>query len=58
MRNVLLMVVSLTVWGAPMADNTDQALADELQAFLNVYAEAYNRQDYETLLTMWDKDGP
>ena len=45
MRNMLLMVISLIVWGTPMAENADQALADELQAFLNVYAEAYNRQD-------------
>lgn len=32
----------------------DAALSAEIQAFLDAYAEAYNRQDYETLLGLWD----
>ena len=34
----------------------DEALSAEIQDFLNEYAEVYNRQDYDTLLTMWDRD--
>lgn len=34
----------------------DQALSAEIQAFLDDYAKVYNRQDYDTLLSMWDRD--
>ena len=34
----------------------DPALSAELQAWLNRYADAYNRQDYAALLNMWDAD--
>lgn len=34
----------------------DQALSAEIQAFLDEYAAVYNRQDYDTLLSMWDRD--
>jgi ketosteroid isomerase-like protein len=30
----------------------------EITAFLERYAEAYNREDYTTLLGMWDQDDP
>ena len=33
-------------------------LDQELTAFLARYAEAYNREDYVTLLEMWDQDDP
>jgi ketosteroid isomerase-like protein len=36
----------------------DEELSAEIQAFLDQYAAAYNRQDYETLLSMWDRDYP
>jgi len=42
----------------PMPQNYDTELSAELQSFLDTYAEAYNRQDYATLLTMWDQDYP
>ena len=34
----------------------DKELSAEIQAFLDEYAQAYNRQDYDTLLGMWDRD--
>jgi ketosteroid isomerase-like protein len=34
----------------------DESLSGEIQAFLDDYAKAYNRQDYATLLGMWDRD--
>jgi len=33
-------------------------LDGEITAFLARYADAYNREDYETLLGMWDQDDP
>ncbi len=36
----------------------NEALNAELTAFLVRYAEAYNREDYTTLLGMWDQDDP
>ena len=33
-------------------------LDQELTAFLARYADAYNREDYVTLLKMWDQDDP
>lgn len=41
----------------PAAD-FDKGLSAEIQAFLNAYAEAYNRQDYASLLEMWDQAYP
>jgi len=34
----------------------DDALSAELQLFLDAYATAYNRQDYDALLGMWDAE--
>jgi ketosteroid isomerase-like protein len=34
----------------------DPALSAEIQAFLDGYAAAYNNQDYDTLLGLWDRD--
>lgn len=39
-------------------DAFDAGLSAEIQAFLDTYAEAYNQQDYERLLSMWDGDYP
>ncbi len=36
----------------------DAGLSAELQQFLNAYAAAYNRQDYDALLGMWDDEFP
>lgn len=36
----------------------DEQLSAEISAFLDVYADAYNRQDYAMLLSMWDQDYP
>jgi ketosteroid isomerase-like protein len=40
----------------PAENPADEKLNEEIQAFLNIYADVYNRQDYPTLLNMWDKD--
>lgn len=42
----------------PAEATSDPALSAEIQAFLDDYADVYNRQDYEKLLTMWDGDHP
>lgn len=42
----------------PAESIANEALNTEIQAFLDEYAEVYNRQDYETLLGMWDQDHP
>lgn len=34
------------------------ALDAEITAFLDRYADAYNRQDYRGLLALWDRDDP
>lgn len=39
-----------------VAERFDAELSAEIQAFLDEYAEVYNRQDYDTLLSMWDRD--
>ena len=55
MRLVIIVLFSLLIPGIASAENDDSLSAD-IQAFLDVYAEAYNRQDYDTLLGMWDQD--
>jgi len=43
----------------PMEAAGDQSTLDqEITAFLARYADAYNREDYKTLLGMWDQDDP
>jgi ketosteroid isomerase-like protein len=42
----------------PTEEGTDEQLSNEIQTFLNEYADVYNRQDYATLFTMWDQDNP
>lgn len=68
MRSTLVMLTSLIVAKIALASTHDQftdmpaaydeELSAEIQAFLDQYAAAYNRQDYETLLSMWDRDYP
>ena len=36
----------------------DVELSAELQTWLNEYGAAYNAQDYDAVLSMWDKDYP
>ena len=55
MRTVLLILMTI-LWTTAMADDAEQQLNDEIETFLGAYAEAYNRQDYSTLLTMWDQE--
>ena len=35
-----------------------QKLIREIEAFLETYADLYNKQDYENLLKMWDQNDP
>ena len=66
MRSLLLMLICLSVSGPVLAgahdnfskvpERFDKELSAEIQAFLDSYAEVYNRQDYDTLLSMWDRD--
>jgi len=58
MRSVVLILTVLLSGSTAMAADTNDDLSVDIQAFLNAYAELYNRQDYESLLTMWDKDHP
>ncbi|MCC5793366.1 MAG: nuclear transport factor 2 family protein [Chromatiales bacterium] len=38
--------------------NGNDQLTAEIEDFLAEYAQAYNRQDYATLLGMWDEEDP
>lgn len=58
MRSVILILMVVLAGNTTMADDTEKQLSTEIQAFLNTYAELYNRQDYEALLTMWDQSNP
>lgn len=57
----ICLIINIFAWSSTMAaqdDNANARLTEEIEAFLASYAEAYNRQDYETLLSMWDQDDP
>jgi len=66
MRVLIVLLVGLFTSGQILAgahdnfskvpERYDQGLSAEIQAFLDEYAAVYNRQDYETLLSMWDRD--
>lgn len=69
MRLANLLLIGLVLHGAAIADthdnfdrlpsaDIDANLSAEIQLFLDTYADAYNRQDYDTLLDMWDRDYP
>lgn len=51
----LSILVALITFSTAQA-NVDEQLSAEIQSFLTAYAEVYNRQDYESLLAMWDQD--
>jgi ketosteroid isomerase-like protein len=53
---MLAIIVGVLLWGGAMAGEQEDRLAAEIQAFLERYAEIYNRQDYAALLAMWDRD--
>ena len=53
---LLAIVISVLMWSIAMAGEQEERLAAEIQAFLDRYAEIYNRQDYPALLAMWDRD--
>lgn len=58
MRRACLVLAILFWSGGAMADDDNQRLSAELQAWLDVYAVIYNRQDYPALLKLWDQDDP
>ena len=57
-----LTLVSATAWSgahddfSKVPEKYDAALSAEIEAFLDEYAEIYNRMDYDALLGMWDGD--
>ena len=60
-----LTLINLMVWSTSMAaDNNETSgqdrsqITQEIEAFLATYAEVYNRQDYTTLVSMWNQDDP
>jgi ketosteroid isomerase-like protein len=53
MRALLLIAVAMLNATTALADAGD--LNKEIQAFLDGYAAAYNRQDYAALLALWDR---
>jgi ketosteroid isomerase-like protein len=65
MRRFLIVLLAVFGWNAAMANmhdnfkgmpaDFDAVLSAEIQTYLNAYAAAYNRQDYESLLGMWDQ---
>ena len=38
------------------ANPEQRQLIEDIESFLYTYAERYNHQDYEALLSMWDRD--
>jgi ketosteroid isomerase-like protein len=58
MRLLAILVSALMTWSTAMAAEPEEKLSAEITAFLDRYAEIYNRQDYPALLAMWDRDDP
>ena len=61
--SILVSLLACNVATASMHDQMasipgdhDESLSEEIQAFLDKYAEVYNRQDYPALLAMWDAE--
>ena len=58
---LLASLVPALAWGgahdnfSQVPEAVDAELSREIQAFLDGYAEAYNRQDYDALLALWDR---
>jgi ketosteroid isomerase-like protein len=57
-RKILITLMFVFGWSAGMAETPNEKLSQELQAWLDTYAEIYNRQDYAALLKLWDQDDP
>jgi ketosteroid isomerase-like protein len=57
MRVIGILLFTLLLQAPAIAAEPD-ALSAELQTWLDRYAVLYNRQDYQALLDMWDKDDP
>lgn len=69
MHPAAMILIGLLAYGAAPADTRDnpgqqpsavydESLSAEIRTFLEIYAQAYNRQDYTSLLDMWDQDYP
>lgn len=58
MRKILCILILAFSWSTGMAETANEQLSRDLQAWLDAYAELYNRQDYAALLDLWDRDDP
>jgi ketosteroid isomerase-like protein len=58
MRKFVSVVILILTWSAAVAETPNEQLSRDLQAWLDAYAEIYNRQDYAALLNLWDRDDP
>lgn len=58
MRKHLGAMMLALAWSTGMAENPNEQLSKELQAWLDAYGEIYNRQDYAALLKLWDQEDP
>ncbi len=58
MRRISALLMVSFCGSVAMAGNANEELGAELQAWLDGYAEVYNRQDYAALLELWDRDDP
>jgi len=62
LTTITLILVYATAWAgahdnfSKVPEKFDADLSAEIQAFLDEYAEVYNRMDYPALLGMWDGD--
>jgi ketosteroid isomerase-like protein len=53
-----LIALGISFAGNQVFAEEKSQLTAEIEEFLAVYAEIYNRQDYASLLQMWDQDDP
>lgn len=58
MRIAVLLILSLCCAAPIVSAAEPDPLSTEIQAWLDRYREFYNRQDYDSLLKMWDADEP
>jgi len=62
LTTIALILFSAAAWAgahddfSKVPERFDAELSAEIEAFLDEYAEVYNRMDYDTLLDMWDGD--
>ncbi len=59
-KHLRLLILAAVIAGFPFAASAqpEAALNGEITALLARYADAYNRQDYSTLLGFWDRQDP